>query len=485
MEGDELLALLGPLALAAASIAILLLRAFRRSHLAAAGVAIAGLLLSLIALPFTPSLAPRWPLRVTPLLLLDDSSLFFAGLLSAAGLAVAALSYGYLKKWESDQEEYYLLLVLATLGAVVLASSSHFASLFLGLEVLSVSLYVLIGYRRLSARSLEASLKYLVLASASAAFLVFGLALIYALRGTMDLAEVGRAARAGEQPLLFRTGLAMVMVGVGFKLAVVPFHMWTPDVYEGAPAPVTAFVATASKGAVLALLLRYFLPTESGARGALWPVLSLIAIASMLAGNLLALLQANVKRILAYSSIGHLGYLLVAFLAGGAPAVKAANYYLIAYFATTLAAFGVVSALSGPERDADSLEDFRGLFWRRPWTAAVFTASLLSLAGIPLTGGFLGKFYVVVAGVRSSLWLLVIVLVASSALGIYYYLRIVVSMYLPPPPERVEKDRVAAVTISHVESLVLGALFLIILWLGAYPGPVLDLIQGTVGSGIR
>jgi NADH-quinone oxidoreductase subunit N len=483
LQGDELPALLGPLILAAVPVAIILLGAFRRSHSAVAALAMAGLVLALAGVAVTPSLAPRWPLPVTPLFFIDNYSLFYSGLIIAAGLVVAALSVSYLGGREGAHVEYYALLLLASLGAVVLASASHFASLFLGLEILSISLYALIGYSRRRPGSLEAALKYLALASATAAFLVFGVALIYAAEGSMDLASTGRALRAGGAPVLSLIGVGMLAVGIGFKLAVAPFHMWTPDVYQGAPAPVAAFVATASKGAMAAVLLRYFAPAGPGSRDALALVFTVIAVASMLAGNLLALLQSNVKRILAYSSIAHLGYLLVAFLAGGPRGVESVGYYLLAYFTTTLGAFGVVTALSGPDRDADALADYQGLFWRRPWMAAVLTASLLSLAGIPLTGGFLGKFYVALAGVESSLWLAVLVLVVSSAIGLFYYLRLVVVLYLPAavrsplgPPEG---------TFRWGEAVVLGALLALLLWMGIDPGPFLDLIHGTVAGTVR
>src|SRR5205823_6514881 len=222
---------------------------------------------------------------------------------------------------------------------------------------------------------------------------------------------------------------------LGFKLAVVPFHMWTPDVYEGAPAPVTAFVATVSKGAVVALLLRYLVQTGASTYRPVLLALSLIAVASMLVGNVLALLQHNVKRLLAYSSIAQLGYLLVALVAGGPRAAEAVTYYMVAYMVTTLCAFGSVTVLSGTTADADTLEVYRGLFWRRPGVAVVLAAALLSLAGMPLTAGFVGKFYVLAAGVESALWLLVVLVVCNSALGLFYYLRLVVTMCAPLPRE--------------------------------------------------
>jgi NADH-quinone oxidoreductase subunit N len=268
--------------------------------------------------------------------------------------------------------------------------------------------------------------------------------------------------------------MALMITGIGFKLAVVPFHMWTPDVYEGAPAPVTAFVATVSKGALFGLLLRYFREAPATG-GTVFLVFTIIAIASMVVGNLLALLQNNVKRILAYSSIAHLGYLLVAFQAGGLLGGRAATFYLTAYFVTTLGAFGVVSVLSAGDRDADRIEDYRGLFWRRPALAGVLVVMLFSLAGIPLTAGFLGKFYVVAAGAASATWLLLLVLVTTSAIGIYYYLRIIVALYATETP---------AIHAEHVEPrmhatsrVVLTVLTGVLFWLGIYPAPLLAVIQ--------
>src|SRR5690606_35499075 len=266
------------------------------------------------------------------------------------------------------------------------------------------------------------------------AFLLFGIALVYAETGTLGFAAL--AAAAGSAPGLYcLSGVALLLAGIGFKLSVVPFHMWAPDVYEGAPAPVTAFLAVVSKCAVFALLLRYSLSAGAFGFTGLVAILSAIAVLSMLAGNLLALLQDNVKRILAYSSIAHLGYALVAFLAGGALAVEAVSIYLAMYAITTLGAFAVVAALSrsGAERDADRLEDYAGLFWMRPWLAAAFAAMLLSLAGIPLTLGFIGKFYAVASGVSASLWIPVGALVVGSVISLYYYLRIIVAMLRTAP----------------------------------------------------
>lgn len=468
----DLFYLLPLLVLAATPVVAMLGIAFYRNHRLTLALTLSGLAL---AFGTFAGVSPRLqqPRSITSLLLLDDYGLFYLGLILIASGVVAILSYGYLEQREGPCEEFYLLLLLATLGSAVLVVSHHFASFFLGLEVLSVSLYGLMAYVRSSEKGLEAGLKYLILAATSAAFLLFGLALIYAELGTMEFTPLAsRMVLSDVYNAWLLAGLALMVVGIGFKLAVVPFHLWTPDVYEGAPAPVTAFVATASKGAVFALLLRYFAQVDR--LGSLWLVFALIAVASMFVGNLLALLQNNVKRILAYSSIAHLGYLLVAFVSGGERMVTAVAYYLAAYTVTTLIAFGLVTVLSGPGREAEDLEDYRGLFWRQPYLAGIFTAALLSLAGIPLTGGFIGKFYVVMVGAEAAQWWLVVLLVANSAIGLYYYLRIVVAMAAPPVPEG------ARVTVPWARGLVLAALTLLLVGLGVYPGPFIYLIQHTV-----
>ena len=272
------------------------------------------------------------------------------------------------------------------------------------------------------------------------------------------------------------TGVVMMLVGVGFKLALVPFHMWTPDIYQGAPAPVTAFIATASKTAVVAVLLRFFRPVALDQTSALFLTFAAVSVASMLAGNLLALRQDNVKRILAYSSIAHLGYILVAFLATGKSATVAVTFYLVAYTATNLAAFGVVSALSDAKGEAEDIAAYRGLGARRPWLAAVFTVALFSLAGIPLTVGFIAKFFLVTAGASASLWVLLVVLVVASTIGLYYYTRIIVAMYARKPGDE-PLGRAAVPT-----GIVLACLTATLLWLGVYPRPLIDLIERLVST---
>ena len=472
---------LSPLILLAGSaVVVMLAAAFYRHPRPVMMLTLAGLVLSFASLFLSQGAGSP---QVTALLVLDHYALFFIGLIVAATFVVVVLCYRYFGGDESRHEALYILLLLAALGGGVLVASSHFASFLLGLELLSISLFALIAYPRFTERPLEAGIKYLILAGFSSTFLLFGMALIYAQLGTMQFAQIGALPTVFERGLdaYGLAGLSLILVGAGFKLALVPFHMWTPDVYEGAPAPISAFIATVSKGAMLAMLLRYFVVTDAHQSQSIIIALSLIAIVTILAGNLLALRQDNIKRILAYSSIAQLGYLLVGFLAFGAMAVEAVAYYLAAYFVTMLGAFGVVTVLSRgtPEQDSDMLTEYAGLFWRRPWLAGVFTAMLLSLAGIPLTMGFIGKFYVLTAAVGASLWLLVLVLAAGSAMGLYYYLRIIAVMCAHGSEAVTGQMAVPKVKASLAESFTLAVLALLLIWLGVYPDPLIRMLEAT------
>lgn len=479
MNAADLLALSPLIVVAAAAVATMLAIAAQRRHSLAAAVAGAGIVLALAALAVAWRQAPR---QVTPLVVVDHYGLFYLGLILVAGLVILMTAYDYLRARLDQPEEFYVLLLLALTGAGVLVLSNHFASFFLGLELLSVSLYALIAYRRTASVSVEAGLKYLVLAAGSSAFLLFGMALVYFELGTLRMSPILMGAGVPHTSPIVAAGLAMILVGVGFKLALVPFHFWAPDVYQGAPAPVTALVASVSKAAVFALLLRNFRPPTADNTGAMAAALMLLAGLSMFAGNLLAVRQDNVKRLLAYSSIAQMGYILVAFLAGGALAVPAATFYVVAYTLTTLGAFGVVSVLSPIDRDADRLDDYRGLAARRPWLAAVFTAMLLSLAGLPLTAGFIGKFYLLAAGVYARLWLLSAILVINSAIGLYYYLRVVAAMYAsaagPAPDAQLAPRWTAPLAAAGLTLATLG-----VLWLGIYPTPLVTLILSATAGG--
>ncbi len=474
MSNNDFYALMPLLVLAGASVLVMLLIVARLSHRI---IQLVSLLLFVIAFASLLNIREMLPYQVGSLLMIDSFGAFMIGLIIFSGLAVNVFSYIYFQEKEEGPREYYVLLFLCTLGACVLAVSSHFVSAFLGLEILTVGLYALIAYLRTRNHSIEAGIKYLVLAAFSSAFLLFGMALVYLQTGTVSFAGMAHVITAASVPPLLLTGLGFMLVGLGFKLAVVPFHMWTADVYQGAPVPVTAFIATASKGGVVAALLRFFVAIDGFRSEQLQTVMIAIAIASMVAGNLLALRQTNIKRLLAYSSIAHLGYLLVAFIPGSNVVPQAVSFYLLTYFITTFAAFGVITILSRAESDAEELEHYSALFWKHPALACILSVAMFSLAGIPLTAGFTGKFYVLTTGIGQGLWLLALVLVLSSVVGLYYYLRVITIMFagtrdlLPEPPARYP-------VFLGISLAVLSILTFALIWLGVYPDGVIGVVQG-------
>ncbi|MCM2131554.1 NADH-quinone oxidoreductase subunit NuoN [Larsenimonas rhizosphaerae] len=472
---SHLIALL-PLMLVCATVVIVMLAvAWRRNHFMSATLTVIGLNAALLALIPAAQVAP---IQVTPLLMVDHYSLFYMGLILVAALACTTLAYAYLETLPDQRDEFYMLLGCSVAGALVLVASQHLTSLFIGLELMSVPLYGLSGYAFKERTSLESGIKYMVLSAMASAFLLFGMALLYAESGTLSFTGLGQQLSAGGLASNWVIlGVGMMVVGLGFKLSIAPFHLWTPDVYEGAPAPVSAFLATVSKVAVFAMLMRLFSLAPATADGWLHTIIAVLAVLSMVVGNLLALMQSNLKRIIGYSSIAHLGYLLTALVASDGLALEATAVYLVTYVATVLGAFGVITLVSSPYRGADAglLYHYRGLFWRRPYLTAVLTVMMLSLAGIPMTAGFIGKFYVFSVGVESSLWWLVGGVVLGSALGLYYYLRVMVTLYLSPA-EQPGRDAPHdwAQQVGGLMVLVLAVLVLI---MGVYPQPLIDLAQ--------
>jgi len=463
------------------AVVVMLGIAWRRNHSQTFLLTVGGLNLALLSI--YPALKVG-PLMVTPLLQIDNFSCLYMALILASTLACVTLAHAYLGEkstgtgYPGNREELYLLILMAAAGGLVLVSAQHLASLFIGLELLSVPVYGLVAYAFFNKRSLEGGIKYMVLSAAGSAFLLFGMALLYAEAGSLSFSGIGHALDATGLPSpIAQMGLAMMLIGLAFKLSLVPFHLWTPDVYEGAPAPVAAFLATASKVAVFAVLVRLFQISPAASSGVLYTVLAVIAVASILIGNLLALTQTNLKRLLGYSSIAHFGYLMIALVASKGIAVEAIGVYLVTYVITTLGAFGVVTLMSSPYsgRDADALFEYRGLFWRRPYLTAVMTVMMLSLAGIPLTVGFIGKFYIITTGVESHLWWLTGSLVIGSAIGVFYYLRVMVTLFLVEPTlHRHDAPFNWAQRTGGVMLLVIAVLAFI---LGVYPQPLLDMVH--------
>jgi NADH-quinone oxidoreductase subunit N len=381
-------------------------------------------------------------------------------------------SHQYAKARKFEGDEFYGLILFAAAGMILVAGAIHWLTFFLGLEILSLSLYVIIAIRKEDAASNEAAIKYFVMGAVASAFLTFGIALIYAVSGELDIARSLAAGVPAGSLSVILLGFILVLVGIGFKISMVPFHLWTPDVYQGAPAPVTAFLSTGSKVALFAALLRF----ASYAGNDLWtymvPVMWVLAFLTMAVGNVSAVAQYQVKRLLAYSSVAQMGYLLMALLAvkqNGAPAIL---FYLGAYALMDMGAFGTLATLSGERTDLDELDDFQGLAFRYPWRAAVLTLCLLSLAGLPPTAGFIGKFAIFWAVFQGGYVFLGVLGILTVMLSIYYYFKVIVSLFMKPtvsPP--------AAPAGRLLGRLAGGLVFFLLLLLGLFPESVFSVIQ--------
>ncbi len=462
----DLLSLMPQMILAAGAIVLLLSIAVKRNHLFTAVTAILFVSASFASLFFNPA-----ENEISGIFVRDGFSMFFSGLIMIVTIYIMLISYPYIARRAEDIEEYYILITLATLGSTVLVSSRHFITFFLGLELLSTSLYVLIAFLRNREYSIEAGIKYLIVAAVSSSFLLFGMALIYSGSGSMYFPDLVPYFRSAELSIIGITGIAFMMGGIGFKLALVPFHLWTPDVYEGAPAPVSAFVATVSKAGMFAFFLRFIFESEILTVNSFVIFITTIAVLSMLIGNVMALKEKNVKKILAYSSIAHLGYLLIAFLTGDKAGEQAFEFYLVVYMITMTGAFAIVSFLSEIDGDASFLDHYKGLFWSRPGIAIAFSVMLFSLAGIPLTAGFMSKFYLLLAGISQQLWLLSIVLVGTSIIGLFYYLRIIVVMFTK------DESPQKASRVGFLYGFVFASITVILVGIGIYPDILIRLIS--------
>lgn len=435
------LSLLPMMVVAVTALVVMIAIALKRSHFSTATISVIGLnvaLLVLIAQAF--GVLPNEAVADS-LFVFDGFAKFNTGVILIASLACCTLSYGYFETLKDNKDELYLLMLIATLGAMLMTAAQHLAAFFMSLELLSVPLYGMLAYTFLRSRSLEAGLKYLVLSAAASATLLMGMALIYLDTGTLIFKELSLALFAKQTSALSLAGFVMMLVAIAFKMSAAPFHAWVSDVYEGAPAPIAAFLASVSKVAILALAMRLFVYAMPLSISAVETILAIVIILSVLFGNFLALRQDNLKRMLAYSSIAHMGYVLIAPLSVDAGATGIASMYMAVYALTSIGAFGVIALMSSPYRErghtsisgeADDLRFYQGLFWRRPVLTAVLTVMLLSLAGIPLTAGFITKFTLFFAAVQGVKFWAAIAIVVGSAIGLYYYLRVLVNLYQRP-----------------------------------------------------
>lgn len=413
----------------------------------------------------------------------DPFSIFFSHLVGLIAVLVILAAGPYLERERLDDAEFYALVLFATAGMGVLASAQELLTAFIGLELSSISSYILAGYRRDSLKSSESSMKYFLLGSFATAFFLYGISLVYGVTGTTNLLKMDSADSSSN---LLKLGLALILIGLGFKVAAAPFQIWTPDVYEGAPTPVTALFSAGPKAAAFALLLRIFADVHAATQVWFW-AFWILAVLTMFVGNLGALLQTNVKRLLAYSSIAHAGYILVAFAAvtnlskdteiGASPAYAAVLFYLLTYAIVKVGAFTIVSQFGGAGEKHLQLDDFAGLGERQPWIAAIFSLFLLSLLGLPVMAGFLGKFYIFKVAVDSHLIWLAVLMAINSVIGAYYYIRVIVVMYMREPSAEVAATTPARFPLPV--NVVLAITVVGAVYFGLWPSRILTYLLQT------
>ena len=409
----------------------------------------------------------------------DNFGLFVTGILIVVGLLSLAVSGPTIDREGLPRGEYYALMLFATAGMMLMATASDLLVIFLALEVLSLAVYVLTGIRRDSAQSTEAAFKYFLLGAFSSAFFLYGIAFTYGLTGSTRLDRIGSliSAQSASPTAMQLLALGLVIVGFAFKVAAVPFHMWTPDAYEGAPPAVTGFMATGVKAAAFAAFVRVFLSAFEPLRGTWSEVIWVIAAATMIVGTVVGVAQSNVKRMLAYSSIAHGGYLLIALLTGNDVGKSAVLFYLLTYAITNVGAFGVIALLETADRPGDRVRDYAGLWNDHPALAALMTIFLLSLGGFPPMAGFIAKWYVFTAAIKAGYTGLAIIGVLTSVVSVFFYLRIVVMMYMTP--------REAPRAVPPVPAVAGGALVVsavLIFYLGILPSRVIDWAASSIST---
>jgi NADH-quinone oxidoreductase subunit N len=428
-----------------------------------------GLLGTLAALVSTWVMSQSPGFAFSNMVRVDGFSVFFHVLVIAIAVVLILTSYEYMAVQRIRAGEYYGLILLGLVGMCLMSSAVELVLIFIALEISSISTYILAGFRRRSATSSESSLKYFLLGSFATAFFLYGVAMIFGATGSTNIEDISAALNSGQVPLLAYVAMALMFIGLGFKVAAAPFHVWTPDVYEGAPAPIVGFMSTAPKAAAFAVLLRVIF--EANAPGRFW-LIWISAALSMTLGNVAALVQNNVKRLLAYSSIAHAGYMLVALAAKPDLGPSAVMFYAASYAAMNVGAFAVVSHFASAGERYVTVQDYAGLGRRSPFLAGTLGIFLISLIGIPITGGFFAKFYVFSAALQSNLVGLTIIGVINSAIGAYYYLKLIVVMYMR---EATEDVPVQPIPLSLAAALAIALSATI--YLGVLPGEVLGFAQ--------
>jgi NADH-quinone oxidoreductase subunit N len=420
------------------------------------------------------ALAVLWGRNVSGLsgmVVLDGMAAFISAVGLIAALLSVCASLNYNRDRGIERGEYYALLLFSTSGIMLMAQAANLIVVFLGLELLSIPLYILAGFAHPQLESEEAAIKYFLLGAFATGFLVYGIALMYGATGTTDIAQLAEVAQTGRNATLLLVGAGLLIVGLGFKVSAAPFHIWVPDVYEGAPTPVAGFMSVGVKAAGFAALLRVFLVGLHAVQTDWIPVLAILSALTMIVGNIVALSQTNLKRMLAYSSIAHAGYMLMGLAAGNQAGLSAVMFYLLTYTFTNVGAFAVLAVMAGRQGEDQTFHQYAGLARKHPWLTAAMSLFMLSLTGIPPTGGFFGKYYLFMAAVSGHLGWLAILGVLTSVISAFFYLRVIVDMTMREP----EREMPGSVYPALVTTLAVTALGTLIL--GVWPAPWLQMAQ--------
>ncbi len=465
--------------LAAFGLLVLLLGVFSSSRGETDRLGYVSLVGVILALIFSFRLFGSFQSGFSGMVVADNYAVFFKVVFGIICLLTILISIGYTRQQGIAMGEYYVLVLFSTVGMMLMAAGTNLLTIFLGLETMSISIYVLTGIKRTDPRSVESAMKYFILGAFATGFFLYGVALVYGATGSFNLKEIASflsaSGSAGRTPLVI-IGIGLLTIGFGFKVAAVPFHMWTPDVYEGAPTSITAFMATGIKAAAFAGLVRVFYSALGPFQPDWTAIMWLLSVATMTVGNIVAITQSNIKRMLAYSSIAHAGYILVAFTAGNDLGTSSILYYLLAYAFMNIGAFAIVTLLGRKGKENTLINDYAGIGFKYPLLAAAMTIFMLSMAGIPPLAGFMGKFYIFSAAVKAELYGLAIIGVLNSALSVYYYLRVTVVMYF-----REAEEEMTGLTFSPAG--VIGVIIAVagVLYLGIFPSSVLALARASIG----
>ncbi|QCI15857.1 NADH-quinone oxidoreductase subunit N [Buchnera aphidicola] len=463
------------------AVTVILSISYNRNHFFIAILSIVGLICSFFSLYL---LFDVIPIDVTTLFHIDSYSILYIGMIIISSISTCIFAYPWLVKYQFNKEEFYLLILISTLGAISLIISNHMASYFINIELISLPIVGLIAYSDYEKYSLEASFKYIILSAISSSFLLLGIAWIYAISGNLEIISIHQIFKIASEKeiLVVLFGIFMILFSLCFKLSLVPFHLWTPDVYQGTPIPVLSFLSTSGKIAIFSILLHLLSHISDLDNKILFFAISIITISSILIGNTMALFQNNIKRLFGYSSISQFGYLLIVVLVSNKNyqfSLETTTIYLFNYLLSNIVCFGIINLIENTNRQHynNSITSYKGLFWSQPILSSILTLALLSLSGIPMTLGFIGKFYILSIIIKERLWMIGISFAIGTILGLYCYLRILLNLYLSPVKYPERTLNISSNLIYTPTKIVIFILGILLFILGLYPDPLMKLVQ--------